>query len=98
MKVARVIGQVVGSVKHAQMEGCRLLVVRPEAVGGLDGGADTIAVDRIGVRMGERVLVVDDGAAARLLFGEAGPIRTVIVGVVDEVSLSSGSGRLPEGS
>ena len=87
MKVARVVGQVVGSVKHPQMEGWRLLVVRPEDLGGLSGGEETIAIDRIGARQGERVLVVDDGAAARLLFGSAGPIRTVIVGVVDAAEL-----------
>jgi microcompartment protein CcmK/EutM len=84
MKVGRVVGQVVGSEKHPQLEGCSLLVVRPESLGGLDGGSDLIAVDRIGVSVGERILLVDDGAAARLLFGSAGPIRAVIVGVVDE--------------
>ena len=87
MKLARVVGQVVGSVKHPQLEGWRLLVVRPESLVGLSGGEETIAIDRIGAREGERVLVVDDGAAARLLLGDSGPIRTMIVGVVDEAQI-----------
>jgi microcompartment protein CcmK/EutM len=89
MKVARVVGQVVGTQKHAQFDSGRLLVVRPESLDGLSGGADLIAVDRIGARPGERVLLLDDGAAARQLYGSAGPIRAVIVGVVDETHLES---------
>lgn len=87
MKVAQVVGQVVGSQKHVQLEGQSLLVVRPESLDGLTAGGELIAVDRIGVEIGERVLLVDDGAAARLLFGSSGPIRTVIVGVVDEADV-----------
>lgn len=92
MKLARVIGKVVGSEKHPQLEGGRLLVVRPEPLDGLSAGEELIAVDRIGVDLGELVLLVDDGAAARLLFGSAGPIRAVIVGVVDQAHLESAGG------
>ena len=93
MKVARVVGQVVGTQKHPQFESSRLLVVRPEPLDGLQAGEELIAVDRIGVQAGEMVLLVDDGAAARLLFGSSGPIRAVIVGVVDETDLETGRTR-----
>lgn len=85
MKVGRVVGQVVATLKHADFEGYRLLVVAPEAIAGLAGGDPLLAIDRIGARVGERVLLVDDGAAARGLIGRAGPIRSMVVGVVDEV-------------
>lgn len=92
MKLARVMGQVVGTQKHPQLDAGRLLVVRPEPLDGLQAGEDLIAVDRIGAQPGELVLLVDDGAAARLLYGSAGPIRAVIVGVVDQAHLEP-SGR-----
>lgn len=85
MKVGRVTGQVVATLKHAHLEGRRLLIIEPEAVDGLSAGSPTIAVDGIGCEVGERVLLVDDGAAARGLLGLSGPIRAVVVGVVDEV-------------
>ncbi len=92
MRVARVVGTVVGSVKHPQMHGRRLLVLQPLRLGGLSGGDPLIAVDVIGVGVGEEVLFVDDGAAARTILGSAGPVRTVVVGVVDEAKVEGSSG------
>jgi ethanolamine utilization protein EutN len=85
VKLGRVVGQVVATLKHADFEGYRLLVIAPERTAGLDGGPPLLAIDRVGARVGERVLLVDDGAAARGLIGRAGPIRSMVVGVVDEV-------------
>jgi ethanolamine utilization protein EutN len=87
MRVARVVGTVVGSVKHPQMHGRRLLVLQPLELGELSGGDPLIAVDVTGVGVGEEVLFVDDGAAARTILGSVGPVRSVVVGVVDETKL-----------
>lgn len=87
MKTARVVGQVVSTLKHPDFEGRRLLVIEPDEIQGLRAGKASIAVDLIGCEVGERVLVVDDGAAARGLMGRSGPIRCMIVGHVDEVDL-----------
>jgi microcompartment protein CcmK/EutM len=49
----------------------------------------------IGVGVGERVLVVQEGNAARTLFRSPKiPAQAVVVGVVDRVDLESGA--LPE--
>ena len=85
MITARVVGQVVSTLKHKDLEGRHLLVVQPEKIDGLEGGGPKIAVDMIGARVGELVLVVDDGSAARILLGRSGPVRCLIVGTVDEV-------------
>ncbi len=85
MITARVVGQVVTTLKHEHLEGRRLLVVAPEDTAGLKAGKARIAVDLIGAEVGEEVLVVDDGAAARSILGLSGPIRCMIVGCVDEV-------------
>jgi hypothetical protein len=47
-----------------------------------------IAVDTVGAGPGELVLILDEGTSARQIVGETngGPLRTVIVGIVDEVA------------
>lgn len=92
MKVGRITGQVVATLKHEHLQGRRLLIVEPEAIDGLGAGAPTIAVDNIGCEIGERVLLVDDGSAARGLLGLSGPVRAIIVGVVDEVHTGGSNG------
>ncbi len=91
MKVGIVTGQVVATLKHAHLEALRLLVVQPESLAGCEAGAALIAVDRLGAGVGERVLLVDDGSAARGLYGRSGPIRAMIVGIVDEVHTDADS-------
>jgi ethanolamine utilization protein EutN len=88
VKIGTVIGQLVATCKHEHLHGCRMLVVQPETLDGLDGGEAILAVDRVGADVGQRVLWVDDGSAARGLLGLTGPIRTIIVGVVDEVAVA----------
>ncbi len=87
MKIARVTGQMVSTLKHPHLDSRSILVVEMESLSGLEGGRALLAVDTIGVGVGERVLVVDDGAAARTVLGLTGPIRTLIVGRVDQTSV-----------
>ena len=89
MKIGRVVGQLVSTIKHPHLESERLLVVEPEEIDGVSGGRGLLAVDRIGVDVGERVLLVDDGAAAKTLTGRVGPLRALIVGVVDAAGRAS---------
>ncbi|MFQ5517845.1 MAG: EutN/CcmL family microcompartment protein [Acidimicrobiia bacterium] len=49
-----------------------------------------IAVDCVGAGAGETVLLIDEGNSARQVVGwDVAPIRTVVVGVVDEVDVDS---------
>ena len=51
-------------------------------------GTEVIALDVIGVGVGEKVLVVQEGNAARSLFKDTKiPVQAVVVGVVDRVDL-----------
>ena len=51
-----------------------------------DGSGYLIAVDTVDAGVGERVLVLDEGNGARQIFDIAtGPIRSVVVGIVDDV-------------
>jgi ethanolamine utilization protein EutN len=85
--LARVVGDVVATIKHDALERRKLLLVQPLGPGGEPRGARVIAVDAVQAGVGDHVLVADEGnAAAQVLQRPRGPVRTVIVGIVDEVS------------
>ena len=87
MFLARVVGDVVATIKHGALENRKLLLVQPLTGDGTPTGRVAIAVDSVDAGVGDQVLVVDEGnSAAQVLSRPRGPIRTVVVGVVDEVS------------
>lgn len=86
MKIARVAGTVVSPISHPFFEGQRLLLCDLLDADGEPGGY-LIAVDVVDAGVGERVLICDEGTSARQIFGvETGPIRSVIVGIIDEIT------------
>lgn len=88
MFLARVVGEVVATVKHPHLAAQRLLLVRPEPTPGRPQAPAVIAVDTVDAGPGDRVLVADEGnSAAQVLHKPRGPVRTVIVGVVDHTDL-----------
>ena len=77
MILGRVIGEIHGTIKHPFYNSRRLLVVEK------DGGDYLIAV---GAGADERVIVLDEGNGARqVLDSKDGPVRSVVVGIVDDV-------------
>ncbi|MFP4206017.1 MAG: EutN/CcmL family microcompartment protein [Spirochaetaceae bacterium] len=97
MTLARVIGDVTSSVKHPILEGEKLLLLRAVSPQGAIGGASLLALDRAQAGPGDTVLVLDEGNSARQILGvPRAPMRTVVVGIVDEVDETPGpteSGR-----
>jgi ethanolamine utilization protein EutN len=88
MILARVVGQVVSSVKRPQFEGAKLLLVQPETPSGEVTGATLLAIDSVGAGVSERVLVVLEGRAAGEALGKKlSPVDAAIVGIVDAVEL-----------
>ncbi len=93
MFLARVTGEVVATVKHGDLHAQKLLVVQPVDPGDAPLGRPAIAVDAADAGPGDLVLVADEGnMAAQVLRRGRGPIRTVVVGVVDRVDLEAGEG------
>ena len=87
MFLARVIGDVVATIKHPALAQRKLLLVQPLGGDGTPTGRPSIAVDSVDAGVGDHVLVADEGnSAAQVLQRPRGPIRTVVVGVVDEVA------------
>ncbi|MBI1795991.1 MAG: hypothetical protein HY076_09100 [Candidatus Eisenbacteria bacterium] len=87
MMLGRVVGDVVATIKHRELERRKLLLVQPLGGDGAPVGRPVIAVDSVDAGVGDHVLVVDEGnGAAQVLERPRGPVRTVVVGVVDAVT------------
>lgn len=91
MILGRVCGTVVATVEHPFYDGKKQLIVRAcQPDGSFDGEKYVIAVDLVGAGVGETVLVEDEGNSARQMMGNLknAPIRSVIVGIVDQVAMA----------
>ena len=89
MTLCRVIGNVVNTVKHPVLTGHKLMVCKPvDPVSGALRGSRVVAVDTVQAGIGDMVLVIDEGNAARKILDDAtAPVRTVIAAIVDRVDL-----------
>ncbi len=88
MKVGVVSGNVVSTINFPFFDGKKLMICDLVNADGSTSGY-TIAVDRVGAGVGETVLIMDEGNSARQMFNlDTGPVRAVIVGIVDQVDLN----------
>ena len=87
MRMCRVLGSVTATVKHRAFHGRTLLVVQPLDEHGADAGDSFIAVDSVQAGAGDRVIVLTEGNGVRQIVkqGDQVPIRSMVVGIVDEV-------------
>jgi len=87
MILARVVGSITSTINHPFYDGRKLMVVEKTDAAGAPLADYLIAVDTVGAGPGERVLVLDEGNGARqVLASSDAPVRSVIVGIVDDVS------------
>lgn len=88
MYIAKVIGNVVATIKHPSLHARKLMLVRRLDLDGSIMSAYDIAVDDVMAGPGDRVLVLDEGSSARqILGGNDFPIRAVIIGIVDDIDM-----------
>ena len=84
MQLARVIGEVVATVKDANLTGITLLVLQPIDTAGGDAGRTLVALDSVGAGVGEDVFFVRGREAAFPFYPGEPPADATIVGIVDE--------------
>ena len=88
MKLGRVVGTVVSTIKAPGLHAFKLLLVAPPRCAGRER-SPIVAIDLAGAGEGEVVLVTS-GSATRLVAGaEAAPTDAAIVAVVDTVRLAN---------
>ena len=83
MQLARVIGEVVSTVKDANLTGAKLLVLQPVGVSGENVGRTLVALDSVGAGTGEHVFFVRGREAAFPFYPAEPPADAAIVGIVD---------------
>jgi ethanolamine utilization protein EutN len=88
MIIARVIGDVVATQKHASHEGRKILLVQPLDLEGNERGDALLALDSVDAGIGDRVLVIQEGwSAMTSVERPQSPIDVAVIGVIDEISL-----------
>jgi ethanolamine utilization protein EutN len=85
MQLGTVIGHATSTIKHASLNGWRLLIVQPLGAARVAEGDSIIAVDKFGAGTGQTVIIDSDGKGARAYVRDQhSPVRWFVVGIVDE--------------
>jgi ethanolamine utilization protein EutN len=91
MLIARVIGELVSTQKHASHEGQKLLLVQVLHLDGTDRGDPVVAVDAIDAGIGDKVLLTTEGFSAMTSVGRPNsPIDMAVIGFIDQIELVDG--------
>jgi ethanolamine utilization protein EutN len=83
MQLARVIGEVVATIKDPNLTGTTLLILQPLAASGEAAGRTLVALDSIGAGVGENVFFVRGREAAFPFYPAEPPTDAAVVGIVD---------------
>lgn len=87
MKLAKVVGNLVSTIKTEYHKNEKLMIVKICDQEGNLTGEEEIAIDKADAGKGDYVLLLDDGGASRMMMGGGEiPIDSTIVGVVDYLS------------
>ena len=85
MQLASVLGHATSTIKHPTLAGWKLLVVQPLDAGGGADGTPVLAIDDLGARRGDRVVLTSDGKGVRdLMKSDNTPVRWAVIGITDE--------------
>jgi len=87
MQIAKVVGDVVATVKDENLSGLKLLILQPLPPEGEPVGRTLIAVDAAGAGVGERVFFVRGKEASFPFYPMEAPVDAGIVGIVDHWDL-----------
>ena len=88
MQLARVIGDVVATLKDANLSGITLLLLQPIDAAGDPIGRTLVALDSVGAGVGEEVFFVRGKEASFPFHPTEPPADAGIVGIVDHWTLT----------
>ena len=87
MLLARVLGNVVSTVKNQSLTGKKILILQPIDPMGADRGDRLLALDSVGAGAGETVYYCRGREASFPWYPEEVPVDATIVGIVDQVNI-----------
>jgi len=92
MILAKIVANVVADTKIDDYKNLKILMIQPIDHEGNEIGKTILGVDNAQAGVGDTVIVCDEGGSARMLLDEPEimTIRTVIAGIVDEVTRDAG--------
>ncbi len=86
MFLARIVGNVVATVKDPAISGKKILVVQPIDKQGNDQGNKLLALDSVGAGAGETVYCCRGREASFPWYPDEVPTETTIVAIVDRIN------------
>jgi microcompartment protein CcmK/EutM len=96
MQLAKVIGDVVVTVKDENLHGIKLMLLQPLDPDGAATGRTLVAVDAVGAGVGETVFFVRGKEASFPFHPTEVPADAGIVGIVDYWNVARTGDRRPE--
>jgi len=87
MFLARVVGNVVATIKDPQYVGKKILILQPIDKSGTDVGEKILALDSVGAGAGETVYWCRGREASFPWLPDEVPTETTIVAIVDRVNI-----------
>jgi microcompartment protein CcmK/EutM len=87
MLIARVVGDVVSTIKDEKMTGRKLLIVREVSVENEVVGKPVVAVDTVDAGIGDVVLIAQGSSARQTAQTKDTPTDAVIIAIIDSLEL-----------
>ncbi|GAA3855060.1 EutN/CcmL family microcompartment protein [Tessaracoccus defluvii] len=87
MRIARVIGSAVSTIKADSLRGSKLLVVQDASVSDEPTGEPYVAVDAVGAGEGELVLIACGSAGRYTQWTADAPVDAVILAILDSLEV-----------
>ena len=87
MQVARVLGEVVSTMKDPNLTGLKILVLQPLTATGQPSGKALVALDSVGAGVGEQVFYVRGREASFPFLPGEPPTDATVIGIVDAVDV-----------
>jgi len=88
MKIARIIGSPISTIKDENLNGNKLLPVRKTDIYGKTTGDPFIAMDTVSAGTGDLVIVLTGSSARNTTITKDSPVDATIVGVIDSLEES----------
>lgn len=87
MKIAKVIGTTVSTIKNEKLQGSKLLICREADEKGQATGRPYVAVDTVNAGVGELVLTAHGSSGRQTYMTKDAPVDAVIMAVIDSLNV-----------
>jgi ethanolamine utilization protein EutN len=89
VQLARVVGEIVSTMKDLNLAGLTMLLLQPLSASGEPAGRTLVALDSVGAGVGENVFFVRGREAAYPFYPAEPPADATVIGIVDHWNYES---------